>query len=362
MPHRPIAGCALVLVAGLFLILVPASAARGEEAQPAATPESHQAKGEVKYGDSWVSIDTLFKNYLTSRTELQGLNSTVDAARAKLMELQRRLSQMKGDAAAAERPTRAEFAKARNKQRDYKRALDAKPPQKPVLQQLPPQPRQPATRSRSSRSSRYGSGSSDYYDGADQQYDDAVRAWEARADAIKRQNDAAMQKYKQEMDEYKKNLAEAQKALPKIEATIKDCEAKLDESAKALDTRQAPLLEDVKKANEEVLGIQAQVTAVGTRVKNMADAIRGAPESVRYQHGVVEWEGLFYTKGELEKLHTDTQAEIDRVREKLKEESAKSNQPLPPGWRHPQQDRMDALKAILDKVKDAGGTTAKAAA
>ena len=71
MPHRPIAGCALVLVAGLFLVLAPASPARGEEAQPAATPESHQAKGEVKYGDSWLSIDTLFKNDLTSRTELQ---------------------------------------------------------------------------------------------------------------------------------------------------------------------------------------------------------------------------------------------------------------------------------------------------
>jgi len=360
MLHKSVTGGAVMLAVAAFLVSAPASVAWAAETQAADTPEAHAAKGEVKYGTTWVSIDTLFKDYLTGRTELQGLNAKIDDARAKLMEIQRRLSQMKTDAAAADRPARAELAKARNKQREYQRALDAKPPVKPVLQPLPPQPRQPVSR-RSSRSGRSGSGYSDYDDPADQQYDNALQAWQNRCDIIKRQNDAAIQKYNQALTEYKQNLTQAQKEMPKVEAIVKASDAKLEQSAKELESKAAPVLDDVKKANEGVLTIQAQVAAVETRLKNMADAIRSAPETLQYQYGIVEWEGMFYLTAELEKLYADTQAQINSIHDKLKEETVKAGQPFPATWRHPQQDRMDALKALLDKVK-AASTTAKAAA
>jgi predicted nucleic acid-binding Zn-ribbon protein len=388
MQHRQMAGCALVLVAALFLATAPTSSAWGAEATPptapaaapaptpalapaatpaptaaaapAATPGADQAKGDVKYGDKWVPLETLFKDYVASRTELEGVNAKLTAAREKLMACQRRMTQMKNDGATADRPARADLAKARVKRSEYKKALDAKPPQKPTLQALPPQPRQPLTRSRSS--GRYSStGALDTNDAADQQYDQAMRIWENRSDIIKRQNDVLTKKYQQDLTEYKQNLNTANKELPKVEATIKTCDDKLDVSAKDLDAKLAPVLEEVKKDNEEVLGIQAQAAAVETRVKNMVEAIRSAPETVRFQHGIVEWEGLFYSRTELEKIYADTQAGIDNVREKLKAETAQSGQPFPAAWRHPQQDRMDALKALLDRVK-AAGTPAKIAA
>jgi len=377
MQRRRMAGCALVLVAALFLATAPTSSAWGAEATPPATPATtpaptpaaataaapaatsgaDQAQGDVKYGDKWVPLETLFKDYVASRTELEGVNAKLAAAREKLMACQRRLTQMKSDAATADRPTRADLAKARTKRSEYKKALDAKPPQKPTLQPLPPQPRQPLARSRSS--GRYSStGALDTNDAADQQYDQAMRTWENRCDIIKRQNDALTKQYQQDLTEYKQNLNEANKQMPKIEATIKTCDDKLDASAKDLDAKLAPVLEEVKKNNEEVLGIQAQAAAIETRVKNMVEAIRSAPEPVRFQHGIVEWEGLFYSRAELEKIYADTQAGIDSIREKLKAESAQSSQPFPVAWRHPQQDRMDALKALLDRVK-AAGTPAK---
>ena len=379
MQRRRITDCALVLVAALFLTTASTSSAWGADATPpaapaaapaptpapaaaapAATPGAAQAQGDVKYGDKWVPLETLFKDYVASRTELEDVNAKLAAAREKLMACQRRLTQMKNDAATADRPTRAELAKARTKRSEYKKALDAKPPQKPALQPLPPQPRQPMARSRSS--GRYSStGALDTNDAADQQYDQAMRVWENRSDIIKRQNDALTKQYQQDLTEYKQNLNEANKQMPKIEAAIKTCDDKLDVSAKDLDAKLGPVLEEVKKNNEEVLGIQAQAAAVETRVKNMVEAIRSAPEAVRFQHGIVEWEGLFYSRAELEKIYADTQAGIDSVREKLKAESAQSSQPFPAAWRHPQQDRMDALKALLDKVR-AAGTPAKIAA
>ena len=169
MQRRRITDCALVLVAALFLTTASTSSAWGADATPpaapaaapaptpapaaaapAATPGAAQAQGDVKYGDKWVPLETLFKDYVASRTELEDVNAKLAAAREKLMACQRRLTQMKNDAATADRPTRAELAKARTKRSEYKKALDAKPPQKPALQPLPPQPRQPMARSRSS--------------------------------------------------------------------------------------------------------------------------------------------------------------------------------------------------------------------
>lgn len=371
MQRRRMTGCALVLVAALFLATAPTSSAWGAEATPptapaaapaptpvpaaaapAITPGAAQAQGDVTYGGKLVPLETLFKDYVASRTELEGVNAKLTAAREKLMACQRRMSQMKTDAATADRPTRADLAKAKTKRSEYKKALDAKPPQKPTLQSLPPQPRQPLARSRSS--GRYSStGALDTNDAADQQYDQAMTVYRNQCDIIKRQNDVLTKKYQQDLTEYKQNLNTANKELPKVEATIKTAEDKLDVSSKDLDAKVAPVLEEVKKNNEEVLGIQAQAAAVETRLKNMVEAIRSAPETVRFQHGIVEWEGLFYSRPELEKIYADTQAGIDSVREKLKAESAQSGQAFPAAWRHPQQDRMDALKALLDRVKAA---------
>lgn len=349
MRHHPMFGLAISLLAGGVLMAAACGPLWAAEGQAAEDPEAHYAKGEVKYGDQWVSIDTLFRNYLDARGLLQGAADKVTAAREKQQDVQRRITQLKSDAAAAERPTRVEFGKARNKQREYNKALDAKPPQRPTHLQTPPQPRQPA--SSSSRGSSSYSGTGTGYDDQYDRYQQQLRVWQAQADAINRQNAEADKEYQQKMRDYKKAQDEAKKELPKVETAIKNCEAKLGQFASDLQTKQAPIIEEAKATNDDISTLQMQTQMAEKRVKNIADTMRGAPDSVRYQHGIVEWEGTFYTLAELDKLYTDTQAEINRLREQLKEETIKAGQPFPPGWRHPQQDRMDSLKAVLDKAK-----------
>ena len=329
------------LFCGIFLF---PSLAVGEETT------SISSKGKVRYGDKLVSLDALFKDYQFSRIELQNVNVKLTEARVKLMECQKRLSQLKTDVDTVARPTRADLARAKNKQREYKKMLDAKAPTKPTLQQLPPQPRQSNIRNRSS--GRYSvTGGYDNNDSAQQQYDQAMRNWENQCDVIKRQNDTLTQKYNQDLLEYKKNQAEANKELPKVEILIKTCEDKLVVFTKDLESKLTPMLEEVKKDNEEVLGIQAQFIAIETRVKNMVDVIRNVPDEIRFQYNIIEWEGLFYSRVELEKIYTDTQKEINDVCEKLKSEAEKSGQSLPKDWKHPSQERMDVLKILLDKIK-----------
>jgi len=359
MRHLPRCGVALVLLSGGFLAAALSLPLWAAEAQPAESLSAHFAKGEVQYDNQWVSIDNLFKDYLNARSLLQGAADKVNASRAKVMEVQRRITELKNDAATAERPTRVAMGKARAKRSEYNKALEAKPPRQPTLLQVPPAPRQPAYSSRSSSGS-YSSGTSGY-DDQQERYDQARRNWQAQADAINRQNDQAKKDYQDKLREYTKAKNEATKELPKVEASIKQCEGKLEQSASDVQAKVAPLIEESKAANDTVTTLQAQSQMAEKRVKNIADAIRGAPDAVRFQHGVIEWEGTFSTFAELEKLYTGTQTEIDRVREQLKEETTKAGQPFPPNWRHPQLDRMDALKAILDKAK-AGSAAAKPAA
>jgi len=56
---------------------------------------------------------------------------------------------------------------------------------------------------------------------------------------------------------------------------------------------------------------------------------------------------------EMEKAYTELQGEIDRVREELRAEYQKTGRSFPADWRHRQQDKADALKAVVAKAKAA---------
>ena len=320
---------------------------------PVANDPEHLAKGEIRCGDAWVPIDKVFQDYQAVRAELAGLQGKVNAARTKVTDLQYQLNAMKNDIATADRPARVDMAKARNQQRDYNHVLDAPAPQKPVPRPLPPQPRRTSYSSGGGGGGyggSYGGGYGGGY-GGNNPYDNDIQNWQRTCQVIKQQNDQLTQKYNQDYGDWKKKQDEAKKEMPKLNNTIKDCEAKLDRSQADLAVKQAPTLEKVKAANEDALAIGREVAAVEIGLKMLADALRAAPETLRFQHSIIEWETVFHPLADLEKMLTETQAEIIRVRDQMKSEAAAAGRSFDPKWRHPQQDRLDALKTLIDKAK-----------
>ena len=342
-------------VLGIFLVVGPAAAAEapGEtkaETTPQMTPEQHYAKDEVLYNDEWVLITKLFKDYRLALHELQHAEKRGDGAKEELADLQREMALMKTEGQETERPVRTELGKARNQLRDCNHVLRKQPPAKPTLKELPDRPRQPA--GGSSRNSGYSS-SGGYRSSAQDRYDDQLREWRRTCEAIRAENEAKLKKYQTELKTYQHEQAEAKAAVPKLEATIKACLAKLEEIEADLTEKQAPTRSKSDSVTETVLAQNRKLSVVESRVEQKAAALRAAPESLRAKHGIIEFEGVFCTSYELRTTYEKTQAEIERVREHLKAESEKAGITLPDKWRHPQQDRMDTLKALLDKAEAA---------
>jgi DNA repair exonuclease SbcCD ATPase subunit len=232
------------------------------------------------------------------------------------------------------------MSKQMGKRRELAKAAEAPQPVQPRYQQVPPKPRQYAATMHSS------SNGSDPYQ---QIMDD----WQRKADVITRANAALKKDYQQDLATWKKAKDNADKELPNVDQAIKDLQGKIDQGAVALTTKQAPLLEKIKAANEEAQALARKIEAVQTRIRGMADALKAAPETLRFKHGILEWEGAFWPLAELEKQLAETQAEIDRVCVQMKAEAKAAGRPLADNWRHPQQDRMDALKALVTRAKAA---------
>jgi len=341
-------------LAMVFLVVGPAVAAEtsGEvkaEAKPELTPEQHHAKGEVLYDGKWVHIETLFKDYRRASHELAYAEKRGDSAKDELAGLHREMTLMKNETRETERPLRAELGKARNELRTHNHNLKKRPPTKPTLRQLPDRPRQPSNYNSNRNSSRYGSSGS-YGSSSNDRYDDQMRQWRQTSDAIRSDNETKLKLYQQELKIYQQQQAAAKAEIPKLEATIKECLAKLDETEADLDEKQGPTRQRSDSTTESVLAHNRQVSVIENRVNEMAAALRAAPEALRAKHGIVEFEKVFYSSAELRATHEKTQSEINRVRDQLKADSEKAGIPFPEKWRHPQQDRMDAIKGLLDKA------------
>ena len=342
-------------LAVVFLIVGSAAAAEtsGEakaeakaEAKPELTPEQHHAKGRVLYDGKWVHIETLFKDYRRGRYELAYAEKRGGSAKDQLAGLHREMTVMKNETRQTERPIRTELGKARNVLRTHNRNLKKRPPTKPTLRQPPDRPRRPSNTSSNRSSSRYGSSGSNR-SSSDDRYNDQMRQWRQTADAIRSENEAKVKLYQQQLKIYQQQQAAARAEIPKLEATIKACLGKLDETEADLKQKQAPTRQRSDSTTETVLAHNRRVSVIENRVKQMTAALRAAPESLRAKHGIVEFEKIFYSSDELRATHPKTQSEIDRVRDQLKAESEKAGIPFPEQWRHPQQDRMDAIKALL---------------
>jgi predicted nucleic acid-binding Zn-ribbon protein len=324
-------------------VTLPAStppAAPAAPAGPVLSAEEHYAKGEVLFAGAWVPIDNLFRDYLAARVELQPLDAQAKAAREGIAAIQAQMNTMKNDSLQGDLPSRKDMSKQMAKRRDLTKDVEAPAPVKPRLQQVPQQPRNFAA----NMHSQYSNSSSN-------QYDQMQQDWQRQADLINQANAAVTKRYQQDQAAWKKAKDDAEKELPKIDQAIKDIQGKISQNAVALTTKQAPLMEKIKAANEEAQTIARRIEAVQTRIRGMAEALKAAPETLRFKHGIIDWEGAFWPLADLEKQLSQTQAEIERICQQMKAEATAAGRPLADNWRHPQQDRMDALGALIARAK-----------
>jgi len=344
---------ALVLVASAY----PAASQEAEPQEPAAgapssalgpDAEERYAKGEAFYDGKWMPIQKLFEQYGQQRDRLRHIQKYGTESQDQLDDLQREMAQLRGEQRKEEQPLRQELGKARQKLREYNNILRQNPPAKPRLQSLPPAPTRP------NRSRNYsGSSSNSYSRSRDDWYDRARRQWQQQCDQIKRQNDMKTQQYQREMEAYQKKHNEAKQELPKLEAQAKKMMKQLDELDKQYENKAAPTLNRSENVTEQVRAHGRRVDIIEHDVEQMAKALKAVPEAVRHKHGIVEFEKEFHSAETLQAKFQQTQSEIDRVREKLQADCQQIGIPFPEDWRHPQQDRMDKIKALIEQVKQA---------
>jgi len=349
---RLMAIAALVL-ASLFVATV-AFAAEAETPEAAETSENgagpdaaaRYAKGEAFYSGEWMPIEKLFEKYRNEYDQLQYIRKHGDHRQEQLNGLHREMAQIRGEERQAEQPLRRELGLARQDLRKYNNYLRMREPAKPRLQELPPAPTRP--RRNTNRSSSGYSRSSN-----DDSYQRLRRQWQQTCDQIKRRNKVLTEKYQREMKEYQEKQAEAREHLPQLQAKIKEVMKQLDGIEKEYDNKAAPTRQRSQNVTEEVRAHDRRIDVIEHDVDAMAEALRAVPENVRLKRGIVEFEGAFHSAETLAHQYKERQGEIDRVRDKLQTDCKEMGIPFPEGWRHPQQDRLDGIKALIDKVKQA---------
>ena len=298
--------------------------------------ESHLARGEVRYGDAWVPVEKLFQDYRAAGAALKAFDDKCCLMRQRLADLGRQLSEARLEGNSQDLALRLEIAKIRNQQRDYRKTLADKPPFRPLPEPLPLPP-QPTQSWRSNTPT----------------YLQAYRNWQIRCELIKRANEEALAKYNQDMTEFNRKQEDIKKQISKMDTTVKQLEEKLVKVAADLKAELQPLLDKQKSARAELQAFERGRNTLTTRLNLVEKAIRSAPEPIRMARGIVEWENAFHDLADLEKLYNETQAEINHIVDQMKAEAAAASRPLPADWRHPQQDRMDILKALIAKAKTA---------
>jgi hypothetical protein len=307
---------------------------------PTAADSEHFARGEVKFDKGWVLLDTLYSSYKAARTELEAQNVKVNAAKTRVTEVQRQVNEARNKSNTLSQPIRADLAKQKARQRELQKTIDAPPPAKPVPQPIPPLPAR----------NTGGYGGYGGYSPADQQRYQQAQQERQR---IIQENQTAQTKYAQDLATFKQSQADARKEMPTVLAAISTAEDLATKAEADLQAQLAPIQEKQKGVNEVLAGVTKEADAIDARIRTMAAALHDAPEVMLFKRNIVEWDGLFSPLDDLEKYYKETQTEISRLHDQLKAEAEAAGQTFPADWRHPQQDRLDALNAVLTRARAA---------
>ena len=273
---------------------------RTADAEEAASPVPEEVLSE----NAPVPIERLFQDYVTSREDARRLSEARDADQNQLSDLEQQIRQIQMQYTAEVRPVRSELSHAREKLAACNRVLAEHEPRRPVV-------------------------------GID----------------VNAGNKVVQQRYNRELQAFRRRQDYARNEMSGLEQRISQLEAQLATLDARLPSEQTPLLVELRALREKQDDLVQQVSAAMSRAGALADELRRAPEDQRLRRGICEWEDTFYSVDELRRILDDLKAKCDSDRAELKAKAEADSRTLPEDWRHSQQDRIDALKALLERAE-----------
>jgi len=291
-PTQSVRSVLLIAVVGLACPMSLRTADAEEADRP--VPE------EVLSENQPVPVERLFQDYVGAREDARRLSEGRDADQNHLSDLEKQIRQIQTKYTTEVRPVRSELSQAHEKLAVFNRVLTAREPPKPVV----------------------------------------------NAD-----NDKTRERYKHDLETFHQRQDQARKEKPDLEQRIDQLEAQLTAIDARLTSEQTPLLVELRALREKQDDLTRQVGAAMSRARSLANALRRAPEDQRLRRGICEWEDTFYSVDELRRIYDDLKAACDRDRAELKAKAEADGRTLPEDWRHPQQDKIDALKNLIERAE-----------
>ena len=292
MSIRQILAFAVIALVGS----APWCAADGEEA-------ARPLPKEVPSESAPVPIERLFQDYIEAREDARRLGEERAADQSHLSDLEQQIRQIQMQYTTEVRPLRLELSLAREKLAACNRALAEREPPRPVV-------------------------------GID----------------VNAGNKVVQQRYNRDLEAFRQRQDQARNEKPGLEQRINQLETQLATLDARLPSEQTPLLTELRALREKQDDLAQKSGAAMSRAGALADALLRAPEDQRLRRGIYEWEDAFYSVDELRRILDDLKAECDRDRAELKAKAEADSRTLPEDWRHPQQDKIDALKALLERA------------
>jgi len=259
---------------------------------------------EVQSENAPVPIESLFQDYVGAREDARRLGEERAADQSHLSDLEQQIRQIQTKYTTEVRPVRSELSQAREKLAACNHVLAEREPSRPVV-------------------------------GID----------------VNAGNRIVQQRYNLALEAFRRRQDKARNEKPGLEQRINQLETQLAAIDARLPTEQTPLLAELRALREKQDDLTRQVGAAMSRAGSLADALRRTPEDQRLRRGICEWEDTFYSVDELRRILDDLKAACDRDRAELKAKAEADGRTFPEDWRHPKQDALDALKALVERAE-----------
>ncbi len=302
---------------------------------------ARMAGGETFYEGGYIPLNLLLDDYHATHAQLDEVVVKNKAARAQLEGAQKDLAPLKAKVDELMGPSLGELEEAKARLAELQKVL-ATPLSAPGEQEMLKQKLRPD-----------GSAPPDGAISGGSAYSPEAPEWRKQSAVGLAKSRQEQQDYQKALDELRKDQAAALKELPGVEATIQKDEAKLAEIQSHAPPELVALMTKVAAAEDEVKTGEQDAQVLQDRIKSMGNAFRLVDEPLRLKYDVVEWEGGFVRLADLEKAAADIKADIARARERIAADAKAAGKPFPADWKPSQQDRLDAVTALIQKVKDA---------
>lgn len=318
----------------------PASAAGPESLEDFLDPEArkHYAQGEVRYRDEWIPVGDLHEKMQELDEAMAPVLETGREVRRQLYEVDREMTELRNEQRSKRFPLFRERTELRREKAEYEAVLRRRPPKPPRLE---PEPQAPTRRA--------------FGGETEKDYKRRVREWRKEREGVRRENERRKEEYQEKKKDLEKAKEEARKEIEKLDAEIAELEKQIAAINEEYAQKTAPFEQKRDTARKELQDLRAEASVLLRRRQMMEEALDAAPPEVIWKAGLVAWGGSYRPLAELREEYERTKEEIAQVRQDLQAAAEQAGREFPSDWRHPRQDKMDELKALLERVETALG-------